>query len=120
VLGPGYRRWANILSEPHLDRIAGLLLDTFEDDGIGLYVPLMIDFEYWFHNTVDRLVKEQIDKVAKTVIEQFGGKVHPFVPFDPVRELAFTHHLQIPDDRNVRTEQWGSRVSPTTDERRAG
>jgi predicted TIM-barrel fold metal-dependent hydrolase len=108
VLGPGYRRWARILSETHLDRITALLLEEFEEDGIGLFVPLMIDFEYWFHNTVDRLVKEQIDLVAATVVEQFGGKVHPFVPFDPVRELAFTHHLPTPDDRHVETEQWGS------------
>ena len=38
-------------------------MNTFQDDGIDLYVPLMIDYEYWFKNSPDNLIKDQIEHI---------------------------------------------------------
>ena len=64
---------------------------------IDLFVPLMIDYEYWFANSLDNSLGEQIDTVYCDVVVPHLGRIHPFVPFDPARELAFRKGMVNPD-----------------------
>lgn len=98
VMGQGYRRWADILSQQDLAEVARRLVREFPGDGIELSVPLMIDYEYWFRNTRDIQMDEQVRAVASRVVRPFAGRIHPFAPFDPARELAFRRGLPRPDD----------------------
>ena len=97
-----YRTWAEILSLADIEKVAHRLRDTFKKDRIDLFVPLMIDYEYWFKNTVDNLLVHQIDDVYRYVVLRSGGKIHPFVPFDPVRELAYRKKMASPDGSTER------------------
>ena len=62
-----------------------------------LFVPLVIDFEYWFRNSVDVPIAEQIELIYREVTLPMSGRFHGFVPFDPVRELAFRKRMNNPD-----------------------
>jgi len=92
-----YRTWAEILALPDVDDVADRLRGTFKKDRIDLFVTLMIDYEYWFKNTVDTPLVRQIDDVYRYVVLQSNGRVHPFVPFDPIRELAYRKKMASPD-----------------------
>jgi predicted TIM-barrel fold metal-dependent hydrolase len=94
--GQQYREWANTLSK-EIEQITCEMLKTYED--INLYVPLMIDYEYWFKNTPDTPIKEQIKRIYQKVVLPNGGTIHPFVPFDPARELAFRKGMDNPDGK---------------------
>jgi predicted TIM-barrel fold metal-dependent hydrolase len=96
-MGEGYRRWADILSMTDWAEITAKMLKTFEKDKIDLYVPLMIDYEYWFKNSRDTYIASQINRIYKDVIRIFKGKIHPFAPFDPARELAHRAGMPGPD-----------------------
>jgi predicted TIM-barrel fold metal-dependent hydrolase len=98
VMGQGYRRWAEILSQQDVAAVARRLVEDFPDDGIELSVPLMIDYEYWFRNSRDAEIDAQVDAVASRVVLPCAGRIHPFAPFDPARELAWRMHLPRPDD----------------------
>jgi predicted TIM-barrel fold metal-dependent hydrolase len=98
VMGQGYRRWGQILSQADLAAVARKLVEEFPHDGVELSVPLMIDYEYWFRNTRDVEMDAQVDGVALRVVVPFAGRIHPFVPFDPARELAWRMRLPGPDD----------------------
>jgi hypothetical protein len=67
-IGEGYRRWADILSMTDWAEITAKMLKTFEKDKIDLYVPLMIDYEYWFKNSRDTYIASQINRIYKDVI----------------------------------------------------
>jgi predicted TIM-barrel fold metal-dependent hydrolase len=97
ALGKGYRTWADILSMGDVAEIARKLDETYAPDGISLTTPLVIDYEYWFRNSVDTPISEQIDCIASEVVEKSKGRFHPFVPFDPVREVCFRRGLPTPD-----------------------
>ncbi|MBN1439670.1 MAG: amidohydrolase family protein [Anaerolineales bacterium] len=94
--GAGYRRWADILSLEDMGDVARRLIDTFQKDRIGLYVPLMIDYEYWFKPSKNHPIVDQIDSMYRDVILPNQGRVHPFAPFDPARELAYRAKLPPP------------------------
>jgi predicted TIM-barrel fold metal-dependent hydrolase len=96
VTGKEYREWTKTLSK-EIEQITREMLETYE--GIDLYVPLMIDYEYWFKNTPDTPIKKQIKHVHEKVILSNGGRIHPFVPFDPARELAFQKGMENPDGK---------------------
>lgn len=96
IMGKQYCEWGNTLSQKVTD-ITDDLMDTFQEYGIHLYVPLMIDYEYWFKNSPDNLIKDQINHIYRNVVLVHRGKIHPFVPFDPARELAFRHGMTNPD-----------------------
>ena len=68
-----------------------------------LFVPLVIDFEYWFKNSVDVPVSEQVELIYREVTVPMSGRFHAFVPFDPVRELAFRKGLNNPDGQRELT-----------------
>jgi len=104
AMGKQYRHWASTLAK-NVPEIADELVDTFEKDDIDLYVPLVIDYEYWFENTLDTPIKDQIKFIAVKILEQHQGMMHPFVAFDPARELAYRHDKLNPDGR---PELWGS------------
>jgi len=74
---------------------AEVLTRTWSD--VDLFVPLMIDYEYWFANSIDNDLGDQIDAVFETVVLPSKGKVHPFVPFDPARELTYIKGMVNPD-----------------------
>jgi predicted TIM-barrel fold metal-dependent hydrolase len=96
VQGEDYRTWGRILSLGDVKDVADCLLETFKK--IDLSVPLMVDYEYWFKNTVDTPLPYQIDLVHRNVVIEHQGRVHPFVPFDPVRELACRKRMRNPDN----------------------
>jgi len=104
IMGDHYHNWAMTLSKSIPD-IVKELFDTYDSAGIDLYVPLMIDFEYWFKNTADTPIRDQIEYIADHVLPEGGGRIHPFVPFDPVRELAFRKGMNNPDGN---PEEFGS------------
>ncbi len=86
--------WEDALTscaETNADR----LVDTWPE--VDLFVPLMIDYEYWFKNSFDNDLGEQIDTVFEKVVLAHNGKIHPFVPFDPARELAYRKARINPD-----------------------
>lgn len=92
--GQRFLEWEDSLSScaaANSDR----LIDTWPD--VQLFVPLMIDFEYWFANSLDNPLGEQIDAVFRDVVVPHLGKIHPFVPFDPARELAYRKGMVSPD-----------------------
>jgi predicted TIM-barrel fold metal-dependent hydrolase len=92
--GQRFLDWEDSLSscsEKNTDR----LIDTWPD--VDLFTPLMIDYEYWFKNSLDNSLGDQIDTVFKKVVLRHKGKIHPFVPFDPARELAYRKARISPD-----------------------
>lgn len=96
-MGDGYKRWVDILSMREVDEIANEMLRTFDKDGIQLYVPHMIDYEYWFKNTVEPSPSEQIDMIYRKIVLSFEGRIHPFIQFCPARELAYRYGMPGPD-----------------------
>jgi predicted TIM-barrel fold metal-dependent hydrolase len=96
-LGQGYRKWVKILSLRDASEIARQMIDTYQKDLVDLFVPLMIDFEYWFANTPDTSIDSQVQSVYQNVVLPNQGRIHPFAPFDPARELAFRKGLPNPD-----------------------
>jgi predicted TIM-barrel fold metal-dependent hydrolase len=97
-MGEGYRRWAEILSIQDVGKIAAELMATYQKDGIGLYIPLMIDFDYWFQGPPCLPIPDQIEAVYQEVVLRYKGKIHPFAPFDPARELAYRMRMPAPCD----------------------
>jgi len=93
MMGPPYRGWAKTLSKPVVD-ITSEMLETYP--GISLFVPLMIDFEYWFDDSPDTDIRDQIDRVFRCVVLASQGRIHPFVPFDPARQIAWEKGLTSP------------------------
>ena len=93
--------WEESLTKD-VETIASDLVHTWED--IDLYVPLMIDYEYWFKNTLDNKLEDQI-KLVRQIVRAHQGRIHPFVPFDPARELVYQVGMNNPDGQ---LEKYGS------------
>jgi predicted TIM-barrel fold metal-dependent hydrolase len=70
-------------------RLAGDLLDIDWGKRVDLYVPLMVDYEYWFKNTLDHDLESQIQDIYENAVIPNQGRIHPFVPFDPARQLVW-------------------------------
>jgi predicted TIM-barrel fold metal-dependent hydrolase len=96
-MGQGYRRWADILSIEEVADVAAKMIETFDKDGIDLYIPLMVDYEYWFKSTLEPSIASQIDATYRDIVLPYKGKIHPFAPFDPARELAHRAKMPGPD-----------------------
>ena len=94
VAGQRFLDWEDSLSSCS-ESNADWLIKTWPD--VDLFVPLMIDYEYWFANSMDNRLGDQIDTVFKKVVLPHKGKIHPFVPFDPARELAYRKARISPD-----------------------
>ncbi|MBN2102409.1 amidohydrolase family protein [bacterium] len=93
-MGQDMKSWESALTQTVRHNAADLM-ETW--DNVDLFVPLVLDFEYWFKNTIDLSVDKQIDIMYRDVIVSQGGKFHAFVPFDPARELSFRNGLNNPD-----------------------
>ncbi|MBN1524740.1 MAG: amidohydrolase family protein [Spirochaetales bacterium] len=102
ALGKGYRRWGEIMSLPDIIDVYKELAKDYAKDKVDLFVPLLLDYEYWFKNTYDTCVKNQIDMTCDDVVVPMAGRVHPFVPFCPARELAFRKKMLAPDGSRER------------------
>jgi predicted TIM-barrel fold metal-dependent hydrolase/UDP-2,3-diacylglucosamine pyrophosphatase LpxH len=102
TMGQSYRNWADILSMPTVREVVRELVETFDKDGIELYVPLLIDYAYWFEYSGEPHIVEQIAYVRDEIVLPYRGLVHPFVPFDPARELAYQHGIPGPDGQPER------------------
>jgi len=98
IMGKGYRRWADILSMAEISVITDSMVNTFKKNKTDLFVPLMIDYEYWFKNSKDVHIASQIDTIYRDVVLPYKGRIHPFVAFDPARELAYRAKLPSPDN----------------------
>lgn len=98
LFGMQYRKWVETLSKEVID-ITEELVRTYQKDNIDLYVPLVIDYEYWFESTYDTPIKDQIDYMYKNIVLPYKGKIHPFVAFDPARELAHRRGMLNPDKK---------------------
>jgi predicted TIM-barrel fold metal-dependent hydrolase len=96
--GKGYRRWADILSLADMRDITKEMIADFRKDRIALFVPLMVDYEYWFRHSKKLPIADQIDSVYRDVVLPFKGRIHPFAPFDPARELAYRAKLPGPGE----------------------
>jgi predicted TIM-barrel fold metal-dependent hydrolase len=97
-MGQGYRRWVEILTMRDVGEITAKLAETFVKDRIDLYIPLMIDFDYWFKDPRPVSIAEQIETVYRKVVLPYKGRIHPFAPFDPARELAYRAGMPAPSD----------------------
>jgi len=95
-MGREYKFWAETLAK-NVPDIADEMTETYLPDHIDLFIPLMIDYEYWFWSTQDNLLKDQINTMVQQIILPMGGRIHPFVPFDPCRELACQKGMNDPD-----------------------
>ncbi len=102
----GLRPWADTLSKG-VKQVACEMMQTFQKDEIDLYIPLMLDYEYWFKNTPDNPLECQIEYIAENIVLPGRGKIHPFVPFDPAREIAYRKKMRNPDGN---LEQSGSLI----------
>ena len=60
--GKSYREWARILSQD-VKAIAEEMIRVYDGTGVDLYVPLMIDYEYWFKDSADVPLDRQIDYI---------------------------------------------------------
>jgi hypothetical protein len=94
VAGQKFLDWEDSLSSS-AEQNATKLIESWRE--VDLFVPLMIDYEYWFANSLDNPLGERIDAVYKQVVLPHKGKIHPFVPFDPARELAYRKARVNPD-----------------------
>lgn len=94
LLREQYYDWEDTLSK-EVKAIASEMVDTYK--GTDLFVPLMIDYEYWFKNTQDYPLSCQIDYIYEYIVKPYEGRIHPFVPFDPARELAYREGMHNPD-----------------------
>lgn len=75
--------WMHILTHSR-HAIVQLLKETYPD--VALFTPAMLDMELWLRGDVTTSIPEQIALYEKVVrIEQ--GRVHPFVGFDPLRQV---------------------------------
>jgi predicted TIM-barrel fold metal-dependent hydrolase len=97
-LGSGQRldQWEDSLTRD-TERLAEDLVDTEWIRRVDLYVPLVVDFEYWFKNTLDHDLRSQIECVYKDAVLPHYGRIHPFAPFDPARQLAWEKQKLTPD-----------------------
>ena len=67
LMGKQYRHWVSTMMK-EVDDITAEMIKTYENDEIDLYIPLMIDYEYWFKTSSDNPIKEQIDYIADKII----------------------------------------------------
>jgi hypothetical protein len=102
-MGQDLKTWEEALTET-IRNNAKDLSTVWEN--VDLFVPLIVDYEYWFKNSVDVPMDHQIDTMYNEVILKQQGKFHAFVPFDPARELAFQKGLNNPDGQKEDKGSW--------------
>lgn len=96
IFPKGYARWAHILAM-HVVDVAARMREAYERT--HLFVPLMVDYEYWFASTEDVPIDDQVEELSETIVRPHAGRIHPFVSFDPARQLAFEGRYPNPDGK---------------------
>lgn len=81
VIPANYAAWIRILTLSS-NQLADRMLTNYPDT--RLFVPLMVDLEYWLEGPVERSFPEQLAVIAAT-IDRYPGRIHPFVAFSPER-----------------------------------
>lgn len=106
AMGQRLGDWEEVLTKD-VGRVAEELLAVEWVRPVDLYIPLMVDYEYWFRNTFDNDLKTQINNIYEKVVIPNQGRIHPFVPFDPARELVWENREKMltPDGQRP---QYGS------------
>jgi len=79
----GAIRWVHLLTQSR-QRIADILLRTYEE--VDLTTPLMMDIDKWVDDEARTDPPARVSKLEE-LIRIFGGKLHPFVSFDPRRAI---------------------------------
>ena len=83
-------RWAAWLRGPRLDNVKRLI-DLYENDGVRLFTPALVDFARWLDEdprsgfASQVLLMEEIQKIAAG---NNGGLVHCFAPYDPWQQIV--------------------------------
>ena len=80
-----YIRWIRLLSRSH-GTIARKIRHTYPE--VDLFVPLMMDMDYWFDDQAKSNIRQQF-KILSKISLRSNGSIHPFVAFDPERERRF-------------------------------
>jgi predicted TIM-barrel fold metal-dependent hydrolase len=52
---------------------------------VQLFTPALVDMDLWVNGTSGVLIPQQI-VLQEKIVRLFGGRIHPFVAFDPMRE----------------------------------
>jgi predicted TIM-barrel fold metal-dependent hydrolase len=56
------------------------------DGQVMLFTPALVDYGLWLCNEPDTPIEQQIELNAE-LIRRFPGRIHPFAPFDPLRQI---------------------------------
>ena len=83
-------------------------LRTYNQPGtrvVDLMLPSMVDYDYWLAKGNGTLtpLRTQVE-VMRQIAVVTGGRVHSFVPFDPLRQVAFDLKLAGEDSYSVVTD----------------
>jgi predicted TIM-barrel fold metal-dependent hydrolase len=79
----GFISWLKTMVKSN-HQIAQILIDQF--DTVDLFVPLVLDMELWLKDETVVPYDKQIQNIGN-VCKNTNGKLHPFVPFDPMRQV---------------------------------
>jgi hypothetical protein len=64
--------------------VASIFLEQHHE--LALATPALVDFDHWVHDRPETSMPEQID-LWERLIRLYGGRLHPFVAYDPLREI---------------------------------
>jgi len=83
-------------------------LRTYNQPGtrvVDLLLPSMVDFDWWLAkgDATPTPLRTQVEVMQQIAIVT-GGRVHGFVPFDPLRQVAFELGLRTDDSFGLVTE----------------
>lgn len=80
-------------------------LKTYNEKGtrvVDLMLPSMVDYDYWLAggNGTPTTLSTQVE-VMRQIAIMTGGRVHAFVPFDPLRQVAFELNYSRTDSHSL-------------------
>ncbi len=79
----GFISWLRTIIKGN-SQIANIMMKQFRE--VDLFIPLIIDMELWLKDKVVVPYNTQIVNIGE-VCKRAKGKLHPFVPFDPLRQV---------------------------------
>lgn len=83
-------RWAAWLRGPRLDNVKRLI-DLYENDGVKLFTPALVDFARWLDEDPRSDFASQVllmEEIQKIMAANNGSLVHCFAPFDPWQQIV--------------------------------
>ncbi len=94
-------RWGLLLLKPRRQIIGEYLKLYGRTDGVRLFTPFLVDFDYWLDDRPRSSLADQIvlmDRLQRWVAEESGARMHTMVPFCPWRELATGEAMPMVED----------------------